>query len=108
MNNFFYSGWIASKAKTVASVLPPSDVTTAIPSMNIVAQKGSGGSRINASGQRLTTRRRAHSRTKSTPATTSSATVVVANDDEQETSNVGEEEAKEAIKRVIRALVNKQ
>jgi len=92
----------------VAPVLPSGDATTAIPSMNNPLPKISGGSMAIPSGDKPTTKRRAHSRKKTTTTLANViAAAVLSNDDEPELSN-GEDAAKVAIKRVIRALVNRQ
>ncbi len=93
----------------MTNVLPTGGTTTVIPSVNNALPKGSGGSMGIQSGEKLTTRRRAHSRKKITTTTLATAVNPAAssNDDEQGTSN-GEEAALVAMKRVIRALVNRQ
>ncbi|CAF3469049.1 unnamed protein product [Rotaria sp. Silwood1] len=103
--------WIGSKVKSVAPVLPSGGVTTTIPSVNNGLPKVPGGSMNVASGNRPSTKRRFRTgRPKTTPTisvTTTSPVVTSSNDDEQEQSNT-EDAAKAAIKRVIRALVNRQ
>ncbi|CAF3499156.1 unnamed protein product [Rotaria sp. Silwood1] len=103
--------WIGSKVKSVAPVLPSGGVTTTIPSVNNGLPKVPGGSMNVASGDRPSTKRRFRTgRPKTTPTislTTTSPVVTSSNDDEQEQSNT-EDAAKAAIKRVIRALVNRQ
>ncbi|CAF2477591.1 unnamed protein product [Rotaria sp. Silwood2] len=101
--------WIGSKVKAVTPVLPSGGVTTAIPSVNNDLSKVPGGSMDVSSGDKLSTRRRGRSRKKTTPVsvTTISSVAAPSNDDEQEPSNT-EDAAKAAIKRVIRALVNRQ
>jgi hypothetical protein len=105
-----YLAWIASKVKAVAPVLPSGGTTTVIPSMNNAIAKGSGGSMGVPIVEKITTRRRAHSRKK--PTTTTLATVVIkttasSNEDEQDSPD-NEKAAKAAIKRVVRALFNRQ
>ncbi|CAF3472839.1 unnamed protein product [Rotaria sp. Silwood1] len=102
--------WIGSKVKSVAPVLPSGGVTTTIPSVNNGLPKVPGGSMNVASGDRPSTKRRFRTgRPKTTPtiSLTTSPVVTSSNDDEQEQSNT-EDAAKAAIKRVIRALVNRQ
>ncbi|CAF0836419.1 unnamed protein product [Rotaria sordida] len=104
--------WIGSKVKAVAPVLPSGGVTTAIPSANNDLPKAPDGLvDIPGSDKPSTKRRGRTSRKKTTVAlvtTTSSVVVAVpSNDNEQEQSNT-EDAAKAAIKRVIRALVNRQ
>jgi hypothetical protein len=103
----FYLAWIASKVKAATPVSPSGGATTAIPSVTNALLKGSGGSMAISSGDKPSTRRRAHSRKK--PTTTTLPTVVnpvtSSNDDEQGSKN-GEEPVKAAIRRVVRTLVD--
>lgn len=103
-----YLAWIASKGKEVASVLPSGEATTAIPTVNNQLPKVSGGSMGMPSGDKPAARRRGRKKT-TTPSTNDIAAgkTPASNDDEAELSN-GEEASKRAIKRVIRALINRQ
>jgi len=98
-------GWIASKVKPEPSVLPPGGLTTAVPSA-----KEAGLPMTTPSVGRISTRRRAHIRKQktTTPTPSKANTADGADDDDKESINPGEEETKAAIKRVIRALVNRQ
>ena len=100
-----FIGWIASKVKPEPSVLPPGGLTTAVPSA-----KEAGLPMTTPSVGRISTRRRAHSRKQktTTPTPSKANTADGADDDDKESINPGEEETKAAIKRVIRALVNRQ
>jgi hypothetical protein len=98
-----YLAWIASKVKAVAPVLPSGDATTVSPSVNNELPKVPGGSMAIPGEDKPSTKRRGHGRrkTKTTPATTTNS--AASSDDEP-----GEYAAKAAIKRVIRALFNRQ
>ena len=103
--------WIASKVKAVAPAIPTAAPTSTIPSANNPGAKGSGGSMIIPGGERLSTKRRGHrKKPKTTPSPPLVTTTASGNDDEAESSNggAGEGETKAAIKRVIRALFNRQ
>ena len=109
---FVFQPWIASKVKAVAPAIPSGGAPATMPSVNnAIAKEPGSGSLVIASGDKLTTRRRGHSRKKTTT-TTSGTTVnavVATNDDEQGSAIAdGTEAAKAAIKRVIRAILNRQ
>ena len=118
--------WIASKVKAVAPVLPSGDVTTSIPSINDEPAPVAGGSMGIPSGDKLTTRR--HGQNKKKPKTTTVAVVVVPADDAVVTTSASSvvvvpandapdddasplstvnDATKEAIKRVIRAILSR-
>lgn len=117
--------WIASKVKAVAPVLPSGDVTETVAPSNDGPAPVAGGSMGIPSGDKLTTRRQGHNRkkTKTTIAaavlvpdeavvTTSASSVVVvpgndAADDDATASSTGDDAAKEAIKRAIRAILDR-
>lgn len=109
---FVCLAWIASKVKSVTPAPAPEAPTTAIPTIINAGAKGSGGSMIIATGDKLSTRRRGHSRkktTKTTPTPIVATTIASANDDDQGPSNGGgDDDTKAAIKRVIRALFPRQ
>lgn len=94
----------------MTSVLPSGGTSTVvIPSVNNAIGKGSGGPTADKVAIKITTRRRAHSRTRST--TTTAAPVVKttasSNEDEQEPAD-NEKAVKAAIKRAIRSILNRQ
>ncbi|CAF0823827.1 unnamed protein product [Adineta steineri] len=102
--------WIASKVKAVAPVLPSGDETAAIPSVNNPVVPVSGGSMaIPNEVKSTTTRRPRGSRKKTTLSASVTGPVVVSSkeDGEPEQSN-GEDATRLAIKRVARALFDRQ
>jgi hypothetical protein len=109
MKTFFaYLAWIVSKVKAVAPVLPSGDATTVIPVMADPLTKVSGGSMAIPSANKLTTKRSGKGRRKTTTlASIASETATPSIEEELEIPN-GDDAAKAAIKRVIRALVNRQ
>jgi hypothetical protein len=115
---FLFKAWIASKVKAVAPSLPAGVNETPVPSTNEALTPAVSGNIDVATGDKPTTRHRAHGRkkTKITPMTkvTTSASVASAptNDDGDEGegggSSNGDDAAKLAIKRVIRAILTRQ
>ncbi|CAF3800017.1 unnamed protein product [Rotaria magnacalcarata] len=108
---FFYLAWIGSKVKSEVPALPSGGVTTAVPSASGESTKLPGGSKDSLSGDKPTKKPRGSRRPKSKPtpvATTpsSGATAAASSDGEPEPSEA-DDATKEAIKRVIRALVNR-
>ncbi|CAF1940790.1 unnamed protein product [Rotaria magnacalcarata] len=103
--------WIGSKVKSEVPALPSGGVTTAVPSASGESTKLPGGSKDSLSGDKPTKKPRGSRRPKSKPtpvATTpsSGATAAASSDGEPEPSEA-DDATKEAIKRVIRALVNR-
>lgn len=109
---YFFLAWIASKVKSVTPAPAPEAPTTSIPAVINAGAKGSGGSMGIATGDKLSTRRRGHSRkkqTKTTPTPSVTTTNASANDDDQGPSNGGgDDDTKAAIKRVVRAIFDRQ
>jgi len=101
-----YEAWIASKVKSVTPVPPSGDATTVSPVVNNAPVKISGGSMAVPNADTLTVKGRRRKKPKTTPATTTGSTTA-SNDDEEGSSN-GQDAVKEAIKRVVRALLNRQ
>ncbi|CAF3631776.1 unnamed protein product [Adineta steineri] len=106
-----HAAWIASKVKAVAPVLPSGDETAAIPSVNNPVVPVSGGSMAIPNELKSTTTRRPRgSRKKTTLSASVTGPVVVVSskeDGEPEQSN-GEDATRLAIKRVARALFDRQ
>ncbi len=92
----------------MAPVLPSGDAATVSPSVNNAPVKIPSGSMAIPSGDKpVTTRRRGHrKKPKTTPASTTSSSAT-SNDDDSDSPNGGDT-AKEAIKRAIRAILNRQ
>ena len=105
--------WIASKVKAVAPDLPSGDVTTSVPSVNDPAVKVAGGSMGISSGdsKALPNKHRGTRKRTSTTAATivdvSVATAASSVKDDDGKSNV-DDVTKRAMKRVIRAILNRQ
>ncbi|CAF4399882.1 unnamed protein product [Rotaria socialis] len=108
---FFYLAWIGSKVKSETPALPSGGVTTAVPSAS--GESIPGGSKDSLNGDKPTKKPRGSRRPKSkptpvatTPSSGATATATPSSDGEPEPSEA-DDSTKEAIKRVIRALVNR-
>ncbi|CAF3634317.1 unnamed protein product [Rotaria socialis] len=103
--------WIGSKVKSETPALPSGGVTTAVPSAS--GESIPGGSKDSLNGDKPTKKPRGSRRPKSkptpvatTPSSGATATATPSSDGEPEPSEA-DDSTKEAIKRVIRALVNR-
>ncbi|CAF1044980.1 unnamed protein product [Adineta ricciae] len=105
--------WIASKVKAVTPDLPSGDVTTSAPSVNDLSVKVAGGSMGISSGdsKALPNKHRGTRKKTSTTAATivdaSVATAASSVKDDDGKSNA-DDVTKRAMKRVIRAILNRQ
>jgi hypothetical protein len=91
-------GWIYSKVKTVAPVLPAGDTT---PSVNNELTKVTGGSMAIPSGEKSAKKRR-KGKKKTTVANIAGSTVAPTNDDDDDE---GSSKGEDVIKRALRALI---